>query len=136
MTKSTTVNFLRFIEAGPHRAGDRAVVAREKCICKIVSRAGFSSGRKFFQTELCARYFSCAGLKRIEQAGMHFVCGFKFNYLLLGALAIRVPDNRAIFLFDSFQNVCGVGSPAAIWENGVADSQFGERDLAAAQKSR
>ena len=42
MTKRAPVNLLGFVEAGPHRAREVAVVSDEKRVGKIVSRAGFA----------------------------------------------------------------------------------------------
>ena len=104
-TKRAAINFLRFIEAGPNRAAEIAVVAREECVREIVSGASFSCHRKFFEAKLRARSFAGTRFERVHQARVHFVSSFWFNYRLSGAIALRVPNNCPVLFFDPIEDV-------------------------------
>jgi len=133
VAEGAAINFLRLIESRPNRAGDRAVVAGKKHVGKIVGRAGLAARVHFFEAKFRARGFACSAVQRIDQTGMDFKCDLGREHFLLFVPALRVPD-RAIFLFDFFQNVSVVWPPAAVREDGVGQRQFSEGNFTASKK--
>src|ERR1041384_3306568 len=132
--EGAAVNLLRFVETGPDRAGEIAVVTGEKRVGEIVGRPRFAGGRNFLQAKLGPRRFACAGLERVDQTRMYFVSGLGFNHVLPVVLPLRVPDEAAVFLFDSFPNVRRGGTPAAVGKNRISERKLGQTDLAAAEE--
>ena len=80
--KCAAINFLRFVEPGPDRAGEVVVITREERVGKVVGRSGFSRGRKFPQAKFSSRSFGGAALQCVHQTGMNFVSGFGFDHIL------------------------------------------------------
>ena len=132
--KRAAINLLRFVEPRPNCAGKIGIVSGKKSIGEIVGGAGFARRRDLFQTKLRVCGFSRPRLQRIDQTGMHFVSGLRFDDCLPGATALGVPHQRSVLFFDPLQNVWCACPPAAVWKYCVSQRELGERDLAAAQK--
>ncbi len=134
--EGAAVNFFGLVKAGPDRAGDRRIVAGEERVSEIVGGAGLAGRGEFLQTIFFVGQPSCSFGQRIRQAGSDFVGDLRFQDLLMLAVALVSPDDVAILVFDSVENVRRGGTPAFVRENRVGEGEFRERDLAASEKCR
>src|SRR6266496_5159509 len=132
--KRAAINLLWFVESRPNGTGKIGIVSGKESIGEIVSGAGFARRWHLFQTKLSVGGFSRSRLQCIDQTGVHLIGGFRFNDYFPDALLLCVPHQRSIFFFDALQNVRRTCPPAAVWKYRVSQREFGERDLAAAQK--
>src|SRR5947199_8962669 len=67
---------------------------------------------------------------------MHFVCRFGFDYDFADALLLAIPHERSVFFLDALQNVRCARGPGTVREYRVAEGEFGQSHLTAAEKCR